>query len=136
MRSEATREKDRLRTKARAERLKEQGLCIKCGKKPPVEGKVHCEECAERGLESKRLHREREKARLAKRYADAKAQGMCVTCFQHPAAAGHVHCAYCIEKRRQYDLQRRKPKAKYWSTELGEEYTAEEMRTSYRATTA
>ena len=41
-------EKERIYRKKRREFLKEEGICPVCGKRKPIEGKVHCEICLEK----------------------------------------------------------------------------------------
>ena len=73
----AERAGDRRRRRARHEA----GLCTRCGRNPPVEGRSVCEPCSEAMRAAERA-----------RYAARKAAGVCVRCGE-PAAGGLSRCA-------------------------------------------
>ncbi|MBQ1758215.1 MAG: hypothetical protein IIZ94_00895 [Prevotella sp.] len=49
--------------KARRERLKAQGLCIRCGKRKALQGKQHCLEC---NIKRRRINRESKRRKTNK----------------------------------------------------------------------
>ncbi len=73
----ADRAGDRRRRRAR----REAGLCSKCGRNPPVDGRSVCEACAEA-----------KRALDRRRYAARTAAGLCVRCAE-PAVSGSSRCA-------------------------------------------
>lgn len=127
MRSEVTKEKDKARDKARKERLKAQGMCVRCGQRPVRPGRIDCEECAERIATARRKKNERETVRRRTLQAERKANGVCTRCGKQPAIKGLSVCAYCLEKRRGYDKKRKSQDEFYRREEIGEEYTPEEI---------
>ena len=81
---EAKRRSGRAKSKRRQKERIEAGLCIRCGKRPPVEGGTTCAPC-----------REMRQAAERRQYAERKAAGCCTRC------GGSVHdglsrCAPCI----------------------------------------
>lgn len=86
-------------------RRKEAGLCVVCGKDPPVEGLTLCERCRE--LERKKNRSERHKA-YAREYQRALRQswrekGYCTRCGKRDAytLSGRRCCFECAEKSRE-----------------------------------
>ena len=73
----ADRAGDRRRRRVR----REAGLCSKCGRNPPVDGRSVCEACAEA-----------RRALDRRRYSARKAAGVCVRCAE-PAVGGSSRCA-------------------------------------------
>ena len=73
----ADRAGDRRRRRAR----REAGLCSKCGRNPPVDGRSVCEGCGEA-----------RRALDRRRYAARTAAGLCVRCAE-PAIGGSSRCA-------------------------------------------
>jgi len=84
-------EKVRLRSRDRFKTLKEQGLCIQCGKVPANHG-VFCIECAENNRNLAQNHRK-----------SRREQGLCYYC-NRPAINGYV-CEYHYERKREYDIK-------------------------------
>lgn len=86
-------------------RRKEAGLCVQCGKDPPIEGHTLCEKCRE--IEYKRNHSEQHKA-YAREYQRALRKswlekGYCTRCGKRDSytMAGR-HCCYdCAAKSRE-----------------------------------
>lgn len=72
--------------KQNRKRREERGMCIRCGKRPAVPNRKHCNEC----LESARLSTKQS-------YDTRKAQGICVKCGKRPAAPGKVKCTECAQ---------------------------------------
>ena len=89
---EARRARDLARFHRRTAERRARGLCLKCGKCPPADGRTVCEPCAakKRPADRDRYHR-RAAARIA--------QGLCPKCGKQPPEAGLIHCAPCTEKR-------------------------------------
>ena len=89
---EARRARDLERFHRRTAARRARGLCLKCGKCPPADGRTVCEPCAakKRPADRERFHR-RTAARIA--------QGLCPKCGKQPPEAGLIHCAPCTEKR-------------------------------------
>jgi hypothetical protein len=75
----------------RYHRLKEAGLCVECGKVPPLQGILKCEVCNQRYLKSA-------KKAADKRYAKQRAAGMCSANCGRPARPGKTRCAACAKK--------------------------------------
>lgn len=104
----------------RAER-KEWGLCVECGKKPPFEGRVRCEDCLCRDLLAHHNTKDSDtvKANRKKRREERKAAGLCITCGK-PAYKEYVRCYEChIRNRRgcnEYRRQHNTGRIKPWNT--------------------
>ena len=113
---------DRTRAaRRRAERLAA-GLCPRCGKRPPAEGRAECEPCRDRCNATSRARdarlraegkprRDRRKARAYERKrskrerAERIAAGVCTSCGKVPAAPDSLRCEPCGDKRREADRQ-------------------------------
>ena len=97
-----------------------QGLCQKCGKRPPAPDHQLCEPCNEKTNRASRARdarlraagmprRDRERAReyereRSRRETEARrAAGICTKCGQSPAVEGRASCEPCLEKRRASD---------------------------------
>ena len=67
------------------------GLCLTCGKRPPVPERTRCEPCAgkQRAADLKRYHR---------LTAERVARGMCPKCGKRPPAPERSQCEPCLEK--------------------------------------
>ena len=87
----ARRARDLERYHRRAAERKAQGLCVKCGKRPPAPHRSQCEECAakKRPADLERYHR---------RTAARVALGLCPKCGKRPPAPDHQLCEPCNEK--------------------------------------
>ena len=81
---EAKRRSGRAKSKRRQKERSEAGLCIRCGKLPPVEGGTTCAPC-----------REKHQAAERQLYAERKAAGCCTRCGG-PVHDGLSRCAPCI----------------------------------------
>ena len=89
--------------KERYRKLIESGICVRCTKKPAVEGKRFCPECLEfTRLDRARYYREnrdaiqqRDKEKKARRLAD----GLCVTCGK-PREGTRQECDECAMRRK------------------------------------
>ncbi len=79
----AKRKSARAKSKRNQKARKEAGLCIRCGKRPPVEGGTTCAPCRE-----KRQERER------RQYVEHRAAGCCTRCGT-PVLDGRSRCARC-----------------------------------------
>ena len=80
---EAKRKAGRRKSKRRQKARREAGMCIRCGKQPPVEGGTTCEPC-----------REKRQAAERQQYHDRRAQGLCTRCGA-PAIDGLSRCGPC-----------------------------------------
>lgn len=82
------------RKKIRLARLREQGLCIRCGLQSAEPGHASCARClaedAEKNLSKYRLRRE---------------AGICVKCGKEPAPSGPM-CESCSSRRRAWEFAR------------------------------
>lgn len=77
------------RSKALRERRIAAGLCLDCGKRPPVT-KTQCEECRKR------------RSRMRKAFRSRKTEGMCSHALcRKPCAPGHRTCPKHLAERRQ-----------------------------------
>lgn len=80
----------------RYERLKAEGVCVRCAKRPARPEKVHCQACADYlhvQKTTEAAHRERRE-----RYLWYKAHGICTECERRPAAIGLTRCPECAER--------------------------------------
>ena len=80
---EAKRRAARLKSKRRQKARREAGLCIRCGKRPPVEGGTTCGPC-----------REKRQAAERRQYHERRAEGLCARCGG-PVLNGLSRCAPC-----------------------------------------
>ena len=80
---------------ARYARLKESGLCVTCGVKPVVPGKVRCAKCNEEIRKASELV-----------YRVRHNSGYCLRCGKEPHAEGRACCPACLEKGRQESARR------------------------------
>ncbi len=80
---EAKRKAGRLKSKRNQKARYEAGLCIRCGKQPPVEGGTTCAPC-----------REKRHAAERRQYAERRAAGQCTRCGG-PVHDGLSRCARC-----------------------------------------
>ena len=81
--AEAKRKSGRLKSKRRQKARREAGLCIRCGKQPPVEGGTTCAPC-----------RDRRQAAERQQYHERRADGLCTRCGG-PVLDGLSRCAPC-----------------------------------------
>ena len=70
-----------------------QGLCLKCGKRPPALGRSQREPCAAK-------KRAPDRARHHRRTVERHAQGLCPKCGKQPPAPELSVCASCAEQKR------------------------------------
>ena len=92
--TEEQREKRNLRRSETYRKRKENGLCVRCGKKKNGSG-THCAECC---IKHKRAKNEwRMRNGLKKGYADA---GLCIRCGDQPVEGRNL-CKTCLEKQRE-----------------------------------
>jgi hypothetical protein len=75
----------RVKDRLRADKLRDQGLCPKCGKRPPPEGRTYCVVCRTREREV---------------YAQRKAQGLCPICGKRPPYGWYSRCIPCITRQK------------------------------------
>jgi len=80
--------------RARRRRLREQGLCTRCGKEPSVGRR--CDAC-----------RQQENAAALRRYYRLRADGMCTQCGRR-SAGGSACCEVCAPKMAERQRRRRK----------------------------
>ena len=112
----ADRERFQRRT---AERIA-QGLCPRCGDRPPAPERSVCEPCAAKRNAASRARdarlraqgkprrnpvraREYERERSRRERAARHADGICTRCGRAPAAEGRTSCERCLEQRRASD---------------------------------
>ena len=88
----ARRARDLERYHRRAAERRAQGLCLKCGKRPPAPHRSQCEVCAEK-------RRPTDRERFHRRTAARTAQGLCPKCGKRPPAPDHQFCEPCGDKR-------------------------------------
>jgi len=81
--AEAKRKAGRRKSKRRQKARREAGLCIRCGKQPPVEGGTTCTPC-----------RDKRQAAERQQYHERRAQGLCTRCGA-PALDGLSRCGPC-----------------------------------------
>ena len=117
---DARKASDRARFRRRTEQRKAQGLCPRCGVRPPASGRSLCDSCTEKRRASERardarrraagIQRRRnvaaERARDRQRTAERIARGVCTKCGACRPEAGHRLCEACSEKRREHDRTR------------------------------
>ena len=82
--------------KARYDRLKAEGLCTYCGKRPALEGRTLCGPCAEKS-----------RVRSRERMAWLKSKGYCVHCGREKAEPGRTRCLACLGWQAEYDASHR-----------------------------
>ena len=117
------RRKDRERFARRTAARIAQGLCPRCGDRPPAPGRSVCRPCAEKCNRASRARdarlraegkprrdpereREYERERARRETAKRAAEGSCTRCGKHPAAPGRKSCEPCLEKHRTADRAR------------------------------
>ena len=81
--AEAKRRSARTKSKRRQKARREAGLCIRCGKQPPVDGGTTCEPC-----------RDKRQAAERQQYLERRADGLCTRCGG-PVLDGLSRCAPC-----------------------------------------
>ena len=117
------------RTKIKREKLKAQGICIRCEKNPSVFGRTCCQECLDRDNErAMQSYRKRQSQNICVNCGKAqivhgafcqtcyegdqkwrleyeaklKSLGLCIKCAKEPIAATSSHmCASCLGKQSQ-----------------------------------
>ncbi len=111
---------DRERFRRRTEQRKVQGLCPRCGVRPPASGLSHCDPCSgkrrasERARDARRraagIPRRRnvaaERARDRQRTAVRIARGVCTKCGACRPEAGRRLCGTCAAKSREAERVR------------------------------
>lgn len=118
---ERERERERRRYRRLADERRRQGTCLRCGKRPPVEGKSACEPCLVRKRAQDRARYAKAKAegrldgpnaesrrraasaRSRRRYEANRAAGLCIKCGQRPPQEGRSRCEPCLERRNAAD---------------------------------
>ena len=115
--------KDRERVARRTAARIAQGLCPRCGDRPPAPERSVCRPCAEKCNRASRARdarlraagkprrdsakaRDYERERTCRETAKRAAGGSCTRCGKHPAAPGRKSCEPCLEKRRRADRAR------------------------------
>jgi hypothetical protein len=88
---EKVRATHKLANRKRNKRLKEQGLCVICGKRPAVEGKCRCKMCLEKKRKAYYLQSD-----LIPR-CERVANGLCYTCGEPVEEYGKKLCEKCSE---------------------------------------
>ena len=87
----ARRARDLERYHRRTAERRAQGLCLKCGKRPPAPHRSQCEVCAEK-------RRPADRERFHRRTEQRVAQGLCPKCGKRPPAPERQLCEPCGEK--------------------------------------
>ena len=98
------------------EMRKAAGLCVRCGKAPPREGRTSCEACGRKTAAReherwKSMTPEKHKARkaqMAQRRDALREAGICTVCGKRPARLDHDTCEECAEMYRNYAAGYRK----------------------------
>ena len=120
---EVGRARDRERFRRRSADRVAQGLCPRCGERPPVPERSLCEPCATKRNKSSRARdaklraagkprrdpdkeRASERRRYRRQAGERREAGLCVRCATGPAAPGRTKCEPCIGKRREADRAR------------------------------
>lgn len=85
--------KNNEKCKKRSEKLKEAGLCVRCGKNIPEEGKLSCNDCNKRQNET---NYKRRKTRIG--------DGLCQFCDE-PAIGGLTFCEIHLKRTRGYNMK-------------------------------
>lgn len=83
---------DRAYQRKRHARLRAAGLCVTCGRVPPVQGLQRCLPCQEKARASSRAY-------LARRRPAWRSLGICVCCGDRMACEGLRYCAVCAEQQ-------------------------------------
>lgn len=100
---------------------KEWGVCVECGKKPPFEGRVRCEDCLCRDLlaHHKTTDSPKRKENLKKLRDERKAAGLCIICGK-PAYKEHTRCYECYLRNKRasdkYREQHKTGRVKPWNS--------------------
>ena len=81
--AEVKRRSARAASRKRHEARREAGLCVRCGQRPPTEGRTICQSC-----------RDRCRAAERRQYAERRAAGRCTRCGE-PAFDGLSRCGPC-----------------------------------------
>ena len=76
------------------------GMCAKCGKVPPLEGKKACADCCAKYNKANR-------AAAKKKRLECRLKGICIVCMRREAAHGCVTCEYCINMNIEYQQKRK-----------------------------
>ena len=117
---EIRRKRDRERFRKRTVERVAQGLCPRCGDRPPAPERSVCDPCADKRNRASRardarlraegrLRRDPDKAHAAERKrshcetAKRIAQGLCTRCGKAPAAPSRASCESCLATRREAD---------------------------------
>ena len=107
----------------RSEERRAAGLCLKCGKVPPVPERTLCEPCLEKRRAADRARtarlraegkprrdpgrtREYERERSRRQHAERRAAGLCTKCGKAKASPERTLCEPCAETRRAQDRAR------------------------------
>ena len=116
-------QKDRERFARRTAARIAQGLCPRCGDRPPAPERSVCPPCAEKCNRASRARdarlraegkprrdparaKEYERERARRETEKRAARGSCTRCGKHPAVPGWKSCEPCLEKRRAADRAR------------------------------
>ena len=111
-------DRERARGHRLADERRRQGTCIRCGKRPPIEGGSSCESCLvrRRAADKARYHaakaqgllnggkraesrRKTARAGSKRRYETRAAAGLCVKCGLRPPVVGRTRCEACLARR-------------------------------------
>ena len=95
-----TRESKRAYMARKSRAREEAGLCIQCGKQPPLEWRKSCPAC----LELARIS-------SVRRYRAREAAGLCTTCGKRPPTERRKMCAPCRQKDAHHGRNYRRRKA-------------------------
>jgi len=120
--AEQARAYERERSRREVEQRRAEGLCLRCGNAPAVEGRTQCEPCNDKRRADERARYAKAKAegklyggrpvetrrrmgreRSRKRDEARRAAGLCTACGKQPATDGASTCEPCREARRAAD---------------------------------
>ena len=96
------------------------GVCVECGKKPPFEGRVRCEDCLCRDLlaHHNTTDSPKRKENLKKLRDERKVAGLCIVCGK-PAYKEHTRCYECYLRNKRasdkYREQHKTGRVKPWN---------------------
>ena len=82
----------------RRNKRKQDGVCVKCGKRPAVIGQTMCEQCKDANTQY-RIEQD----------LFCKSVGICIKCHKVPADKGYIMCLQCRMDERERNKQRERP---------------------------
>ena len=105
MQTERRRKKKNEWAKNRYHRLKEQGICVLCGKEWAEPGRAYCKACYVKKYNAPgyvKYHVD-----IKKHIQELHENGLCVDCGSKLDDVKHLHCKKCRKRRAEYQQVRR-----------------------------